>query len=349
MDAGIQILGEGGGQHQPKLWRAVIERMAWIRFRQGQLGEAFILADSILKGLDEEAANDPITLAKLYNTLGGIAWQQGQRENAVGHVKRSLQLYESVGYIWGVAIAYGNLGILYDVLDNWSEAAKAHERAYTLQQSIGDIEGQARSFDNVGLLHMAMGEHSLALDELRAGLSIRQRLGDSWGVTQSSINLAHLAIIQQRYADAAKHAKTALSLAEVIGHSEGLVPAYWILALVHAEQGELEVGLQSAQEGLEIARANGFIEGETDCLRVLGILQARMGHYSQAETLLNNSVSLSIQQNTSYRQGLALLELGRVYYHIAQANRSAHKEWQDKALTTINAASHTFEAARGPL
>ena len=344
LEAGLEIINEDATNEHSELWRLLLERLAWIRFRQGQLEEAQIIAKSVLEKAGTAEQDDPITLARLYNTLGGVNWQQGRREVAVQHVQRSLQLYDSIGYLWGVGIAYGNMGILYDVLDNWPKAAECHKRAQTLQQSIGDIEGQANSFDNVGLLHLVMGEHHQAKQELQTGLTIRERLGDSWGIAQSNINLAHLAIVQAQYDQAASYAQAALSLAEVIGSSEGLVPAYWILAMVQAEQGELQTGVQSAEQALAMARNTGFMEGETDCLRILGILQARLGDYSKAEAFLQDSVSLSQRQNTSYRQALALLELGRLYQQVAQVDQPAEEKWRDKALTIIHQAIEKFES-----
>ena len=343
LNVGLQVLGETAAQEQASLWRSLLERMAWIRFRQGQLEEATAVAQSVIESLGPDNEDDPITLAKVFNTLGGISWQQGHREAAVDYVNRSLQLYERVGYLWGMAIAYGNLGILYDVLGDWLQAADYHERAYTLQQTIGDIESQARSFDNLGLLHMVMGEHALAEQELNAGLSIRQRLGDHWGVAQSQVNLAHLAIIRARFSEAGRFAERVLTVSDTIESSEIQVPAHWSLALVQAEQGEVETGLVLAEQALEMARLAGFMEGETDCLRVLGILHTRAGRFVQAEEFLRASIDLSVKQNNGYRQSLALLELGQVYQRLAEADKAGAEQWWAKALEALREAAAQFE------
>ena len=51
-------------------------------------------------------------LASLYNTLGGVMWQRGDLDGASRSVAQSLALYQQVGYSWGMATAYTNLGIL---------------------------------------------------------------------------------------------------------------------------------------------------------------------------------------------------------------------------------------------
>jgi hypothetical protein len=56
--------------------------MAWIHFRRGQLDKALATGLVAIENISEDAPADPITLASLYNTLGGIAWQQDRLEQA---------------------------------------------------------------------------------------------------------------------------------------------------------------------------------------------------------------------------------------------------------------------------
>ena len=148
----------------------IIDRMAWIRFRQGKLDEARNLALEALTKPNAAYQTDPVRMASLYNTLGGISWQQGRFNEAVNYVKQSLELYDSVGYLWGTATAYGNLGVLYNSMGNWLKTAEYHERAQTVHQIIGNAQGQAVSFDNLGILNMYQGKHEEALQDLNRGL-----------------------------------------------------------------------------------------------------------------------------------------------------------------------------------
>jgi class 3 adenylate cyclase/tetratricopeptide (TPR) repeat protein len=344
LEAGLQTLGEDSNPAERELRRSLLDRLAWIRFRQGQLAEAFALASQATANLDATEPGDPLRLASLFNTLGGVAWQQGQLTEAVTYVQRSLDLYESVSYLWGMATAYGNLGILYFVLGNWPKAADYYERAFSIHKIIGNPEGQAHALDNLGVLHTATGEYETARRELTTGLATRQRLGDTWGTAQSHVNLAYLALVQSDLAEAATHTQTALTLSDAIGSTEIQVPARWCLALVQAGQmEELQPGLKLAEEALEMARTMHFIEGEVDSLRVLGILYTQAGEYLQAETCLLDSVELSLKQNTGYRRGLALYELGRLYVRLAQLNQPVSDDWPVKALKALNEAGELFK------
>jgi tetratricopeptide (TPR) repeat protein len=340
---GLQALGAVGPQKEPGLWRSLLDRMAWIRFRQGQLEEAWTLAGQATAGLAAVDTVDPIRLASLYNILGGVAWQQGRLDESIAFVQRSLDLYEKVGYSWGAAVAYGNLGILHNTLSNWPQAIEYFERAYTMHQIIGNPEGQAVVSGNLAVLHLSRGEHEQARQGLETSLSIQTRLGDNWGLAQTHVNLAHLALVQARFAETATHARTALTLSDTISSAEILVPVHWCLALVQAEQNELQQGLDSARRALEMAQEAQFTEGEIDSLRVLGILQTRAGQYVQAEIHLQESLELSRQQKVLYRQGLALLESGRLYQRRAQLDQDAAEAWRAKALESLDEAAELFE------
>jgi tetratricopeptide (TPR) repeat protein len=308
------------------------------------LDEAFALASQAIATLGSRYPDDPMHMASLNNILGGICWQQGKLPEAITYVQRSLDLYEKLGYLWGMATAYGNLGILRYMEGNWLRAAEYYERAYTIHQTIGNPESQAHNLDNLGVLHTATGNYETAQRELSAGLTIRKRLGDVWGTAQSHLNLACLAIAQSRVAEAAEKATTALNLSESIGSTEIVIPARWCLALVRAEKADLEGGLQLAGQALDLARSTQFVEGQIDSLRVLGTIQSLSDNYGEARATLQESIRLAQTHHAAYRQGQALYASGRLYQRLAQVDPTAAEQWQTQALNAFNEAVHLFEA-----
>lgn len=340
--AGLDALGPEGNQSYPALWRSLMDRLAWVRFRQGKLDEAFRVASSAMFGLNTEQAEDPMTLASLCNTLGGVLWQQGNLTEAITYAERSLDLYKSLGYVWGMANAYVNLGVLHMTQGDWPTAAQNMEQADTLQMQIGNLENRAITLNNLGTLRQWMGQHEAARVDLETSLSIRQRLGDAWGVGHSRVSLAHLAVVQGRFEDAAAHLASALAHSNALTDREE-IEARWLQALVYAEEN-LKTGIASAEQALQMARTTEFAELEADCRRVLGTLHARAGDSLEAEVLLRESVDLCLQLNAPYKEGLALFELGRLYAHMARTADPVRAEWRTKALRALGEAIDRFEA-----
>jgi predicted ATPase/class 3 adenylate cyclase len=342
LQAGLDALGELGAQEHPRYWRSLVDRLAWVRFRQGDLEKAFALASSATLGLDVKTGEDPMTLASLYNTLGGVFWQWGNLSEASDYVESSLELHQSAGYAWGMAIAYTNLGILHYAQGRWPEAIEYFERAYTLRRDNGYLPEQALNLSNMGQLRIAMGEHAQARSDLEAGLALSQQLGEEFGIVLAEIGLAQLAVIQSRFQDAVDYVEAVMDLAESAGDHQ-VAHAGWLLAQAQAGIGDLRAGTKTAQQALETARKAGITEMEADCRRVLGVLHAQAGDYLEAESLLRESVSLYLQLDAPYGRGLALFELGRLYRTLANVGHTARTEWRGKAVAVLSEATEQFE------
>jgi predicted ATPase/class 3 adenylate cyclase len=341
LQAGLDALGPEGDQTHGRLWRSLIDRLAWVRFRQGKLDEAFRLASWATLHLGPDDEDDPFTLASLYNTLGGVLWQQGDLSEAIAYVERSLSLHEDLGYAWGVATAYTNLGVLHHNFGNWPQAALNLQQAQELQGQIGEFLNRALTLNNLGTLRQSMGEHERARLDMETSLSICQRLGDTWGIALANTSLARLAVAQSRFHEAVTHVEVALKLSENPGGLEA--EARWILALCQAEN-DVQQAITTAEEALQTARDAELTEAEANCCRVLGSLRARAGEYLEAELLLGESVDLCVQMNAPYNQGLALVELGRLYSHLADVDDASPAEWRGKALVAFSTAIDLFQS-----
>lgn len=339
LKASLTTIDSQGRQHYLPLWRTVVERMAWVRFHQGKLDEAFELANAAVMSVDLEQAEDPITLAKLYNTLGGVLWQQGNLPEAITYVERSLRLYERIDYQWGMASAYSNLGVLHYTLGNWSSAADILARTEMLQKRVGDLQHRAITLNNLGILRLAMGQHDTVQQDLASSLGIFERLGDAWGTAQVHVGMAKLALTQSRFADAIAHADAGLRMMDTVG-AYG-VEARWIIALSLAETDSPR-SLTEAEAALHVAQEAGLTEQEAHCRRVLGMLHARAENYLEAESLLRESVDICLQSNIPYARGLALAELGKLYEHIMRNQYAEHEAWSIKALSVYREAAEQF-------
>ena len=341
LEASLDALGERGQEEHPKLWHKVIDRMAWVHFRQGKLDEALDLAQ-VATADPQWGEDETIRLASLYNILGGILWQRGSLSEATTYVERSVALYQGLGYTRGLAKSYTNLGVLHYAQGDWSHALEALAQAHALWEQIGDIQYQALNLNNLGVLRQSMGEHELAQQNLESALDIRQRLGDAWGTAQSLSSLAHLAFVQSRLPDAASYAEAALEQVGAGGSPEIQVQARWVLALVEAER-DLAPALRVAERAYAEAKDAGPLEQEADCCRVLGALHGRAGDSSKAVALLHESIDVSRRRSDPYRHGLALLELGRVYQRLVYPGNPAREQWQAKSIEALSQAVETFE------
>lgn len=342
LEAGIEALSDAGRERHMDLWLGLVERLAFVHMRQGKLDSAFAMAHMGTTEIDLRKTRNLVAVADLYNTLGGIAWQQGNLDDAIFYVGQSLDPYNQLGYGWGTANAYSNLGILHAQQGNWQQTLSYWLQALQIRQEIGDYHRQAFSLANLAQLRLQMGDFDQARQYLNEACSIFDRMGDNWGLAQVFATRTELALARDEVDQGVLDARRAVEIARDIGSQDSLAHALSLQALVQARQNQPLIGLKTAKEALAVAKTLGLPEVEADCLRTLGILYLALENVLEAETTLRESLELSRQIKDPYRQGLVLLELGRLYYRLASHSATGKKNRYEVADQLLREADTIF-------
>jgi tetratricopeptide (TPR) repeat protein len=305
------------------------------------LDEAFELASAATLDVDQDHEDDPLTLASLYNTLGGIAWQKGDLRQAAEYVSQSLQLYDRMQYAWGMANAYANLGVLHFTLGVWQRANQELTRAEQLWFQIGDVHHRAVALNNLGILRQAMGQLDSAKADLTASLELFTDIGETWGRGRAHTSLARLALFEGDQQEAIWHIQRAENLFAEIEHIE--VELEWVKASLYSP-ADVDQATEIAERAVELSRQRHQTEEEVNCLRILGVIRGREGQYLEAESLLRESMDLCLQTNMPYELGLALVSIGRLYAEISQRRQSNREQWLSRAIDMVQEAVEQFDS-----
>ena len=103
----------------------------------------------------------------------------GDREQAVGNLRRALELYRDLGDRLGEAQALNHLGELLLALAGAAGARAHHEQALEIASSIGAPVEQAHALEGIGRSHLHDGHPGQAAPPLRQALAIYQQLGSA--------------------------------------------------------------------------------------------------------------------------------------------------------------------------
>ena len=292
------------------LRHTVAERLAWVRFRQGKLEEALLLADDLAKTLAANPDADATLLASVYNTLGGVLWNYGKLDIAAAYVRQSLTLYHRIGYLFGKANAHTNLGVLYFTQGKWMEAAESFERSDWLRRETGCIVGRSTNLLNLGMLRISMGDHAQARADLETSVRISSQLGEELDRIRALTALTQLDVIEEKFDEARARIDDIRAKHFEALKNDDLAQVECLRALVLAESGDVVESIAIATEARRIARESAVPETEADCARALGVLQLRAGLANEGQTTLRESAELAVKVGDPYRQALALLESG---------------------------------------
>jgi tetratricopeptide (TPR) repeat protein len=317
----------------------LLERRAWIYFRQGRLREAEQLARKILGNLDEDKY--PAVAAALHNTIAGITWRLGNLANAIPDLARASDLFERAGDRCGTANAKTNLGVIYLTNGEWEKAARALKESETIRHEIGWVTGRSSNLLNLGWLEAVRGDRDDARKHLSESLKIATDAGEEYDIAHAELALAYLDFLEERVDDACKHIDSVLGRDACICDDDR-VQAQWLKALIECDRGGAEKGVALASEARQLAQKSQLIESEADSCRALGIAQGRCENFEEAERSLTESAELAQRAGDPYRRALALLELALLYERAAARQPSGPQRWRKEVQTQLDEATRVF-------
>ncbi len=342
---GMDLLGESGRKTFPNIWRRLADRLAWVYFRQRNLEEAYNLVDLALLDTPTWEAEDPITMASLYNTIGGIYWTRSRFSDAIESVEHSLEIYKNLNYHWGIANTLTNLGILHFSTEKWSQAVDYLEQADRLRGEYGDDPERPVNLKNLGEVLIDMGDYQNARAKLEASKEISQRLGLDIAKAYAEFGLCRLSIVENDLSKARSHLEHVKTLIESLDEINDRVAHYYQLkALIEIEENDFQKAKISADRALSVAERGGMTEKKVDALRILGILHMKMGLFEQAETHLYNSNELAQNLSDRFSEAKARYELGLLFFNWSESDPSQSPQYLKQSEKSLDAAIRIFEA-----
>jgi tetratricopeptide (TPR) repeat protein len=315
--------------------------------------------------------------AEIYNTLGQAYWHLAEWSQALSVHRKSLEIKEREGSLYGIATSHNNLGLVYYRMYDWDRAAESHQKSFAIREKIGDISGLARSYNNLALISRHLYDWDLALEYHNKCLQTMERIGSGFETAASLVNIGLIHKAKGEWDQALWSYNRAIQLAVTIGAKNILLDAYirkaeFYLALGSLEDGSLfcQKSLGMAEElggRLELGRAlniSGRISqmrqqwdkakedlsrareifagldiraGEAFILKNLADLHRELGELDQAEALADKSLSLAQRVEEQQLVSEVLLLKGEL---LEERGKSGLKymEWALEIANKVNTA-----------
>ncbi|QLQ08654.1 MAG: tetratricopeptide repeat protein [Anaerolineae bacterium] len=129
-------------------------------------------------------------VAEVLNSLGVLARNQGQFEQAIDYYTQSLALAQEAHDLGGQAQALGNLGATYHQQGRTDRARPCYREALAHHEALGDLRGQALMWGNLGQLDGLDNRSEDALAAHRRSLNLYHRAGAELDAGIAQVNLA---------------------------------------------------------------------------------------------------------------------------------------------------------------
>lgn len=216
-----------------------------------------------------EQAGQRPEIAIAYNNLGFLWQLQDEYQRAIDSYLRCLEVAQQVGDPYIAAYAANNLGSAWYELGDYDLAISYCQESLAVRERIGDRTGMASSWDTLGLVYAAWHEYERALDMHRRSLELKHSLGDTYQEANSLINLAQTHLAQRSFQEALTSGREALELLEQIGVQSLLDEAHITVAEALLSLGQVEKAQTHAETAMDIATTTGGRRHRAVAARVL--------------------------------------------------------------------------------
>jgi len=112
-----------------------------------------------------------------YNNIGIIYDLQDDYPNALKYYHKALKIAEEPEDKRIMAKIYGNIGIIYKNQGDYPKALNYYHKSLKIKEELGDKEGLTTSYSNIGKLYTKTGDYVKALETLSKGLEIAKEIG----------------------------------------------------------------------------------------------------------------------------------------------------------------------------
>jgi tetratricopeptide (TPR) repeat protein len=273
---------------------------------------------AVQKRLDESRLE-----ATLLNNLGAINYKSGEWGRATEMYERSLETFERVGDVHGMAQTWSNLGLVYADKGEWDRAIEMYERSLQGLERVGDVHGMAQTWGNLGSVYLQKGEWDRAIEMYERSLETKERLGDVYGMAQTWANLGSICLRKGEWDRAIEMYERSLQGLERVGDVHGMAQTWGNLGLVYYRKGEWNRAIELYERSLEIKERVGDVHGMAQTWANLGMVYHREGEWDRAIEMYERSLETKKRVGDVHGMAQTWSNLGLVY---------ADKEEWDRAI-----------------
>jgi tetratricopeptide (TPR) repeat protein len=280
-------------------------RLGWLSTEFGELDTALALYERVLT----TPPTSPDLAARAHRSLGGIAHQRGQWEEAEARYQEAGQAFAQAHDLRGQATVRHEQARLRADRGDFAAADALYDETLSLFQQASDPYGEARTRYSRAVLARLRGEFARAGQDCEAVLATFRETGDRRMAAAALHELGYLAFVRGEYDQSRKWCQESLALKEELGARDGIAITLHNLGEVYAAEGDLTTARHRQEQAAEIFAQLGHRQGQAEAARELGRLDRLEGDPASAERRCQEA--LLLQERLSDRRGQAatLLEL----------------------------------------
>ncbi|NJL13452.1 MAG: tetratricopeptide repeat protein [Microscillaceae bacterium] len=168
--------------------------------------------------------------AEALKNIGNIYFLQSNYSQAIEYFLNALKRYEALQQNKGIAETLNNVGLVYHSQGKFDQARNYYNRVLEIDRKTNDTEGQASTLNNIGDLYYQQNEYSQALSFYEQSLAFRQQKRDSTGIATSLKNIGLVQYTKNEYDSALVNFRRSLAIEQNLNNQANIAALYTNLA-----------------------------------------------------------------------------------------------------------------------
>jgi len=237
------------------------------------LGEPEPSEAAFRKKIDiEESLGRPYGMAVGYGDVGGLGLFRGDLVQAEAMYQKSLALSEQAGDRGGIAVALGNLGVIFHQRGDLPAAEAAFRQSLKINEELGHSQGMAANYSSLGTIFLDRGDLDQAEAMYRQSLEINERLGRLRASAADYASRGNVAFVRGDRTQAEAWYRKSMEINERLGDRAGLADNIANLGGICLDRGDLTRAQNLYQISLELNERLGRLEALARNHEALGLI-----------------------------------------------------------------------------
>ncbi|MFI6097956.1 tetratricopeptide repeat protein [Lentzea sp. NPDC051213] len=297
--------------------------LAWLESERANLCDAVSLAAGA--GLDELSWELAHRLVALFETRADYdSWQRTH--------DLALVATEAAGNRRGSAVLWCSLASLHISQSRYDLAKEMSVRAVEVFEDLGELAGLGLAYRNLGIVSRSSGDLTGARRWHKRALAVYEENADPVGHASVLQNLAQIDLYESDTEGALTRLSAALDVCQGRGPARVLAQINYRLGKLLAAEGRRDRAFEVLTCALELARGARDRRGESIVLYALGGNEFARGRHGAARTLLHEAATICEANFDVVGAARARLELSRVHLACGDSERAAELEAAARAV-----------------
>ena len=273
--------------------------------------------------------------AVMRQTLGALAWDLSDYDEAADQLTLALAYYREMGPDDAVIEALTDLGGVYGERGDLARAGECFDKALQVSNAVDSPVGRATTLFKLGALRGALGDEDEAVSLMSRALTAYRALGRRYDEASCLSNLGQSHAELGHYDKALACLHESLDLRTELGTLDGRSNLLNNIATVHLETGDLAQAEEYANTALAQARETGARRAEANALSSLAGVAGRRGDHELAAGHLDHALRIAQEIDNLTAQSWVLSDLSEL--HRKQGNRERAVELARRAVAVCTA------------